>query len=622
MTYQQTLIGIRRLAACMHPPLKAEPMEQPRLQQPPTLANLGKAIADLEVRIAAIEKHLGLVDAARSRPTPHGVTGTTAVQSAPTARASLQLSALGMAVLMLAGAFLLRALTDTGFLNATVGVSLGVVYVLALFMLTDRAAVDAQRPRAVVFGLASVLVAFPFLWETTSQLGLLSTSVAAILTGLVTVLGLGVALRHRLLGLAWFVLVSALATCVALYWAAGASALFVALVVALGVITVWLGYLQDWQGPQWLVASGANLLVLLTALLAARSAEGPPPGPLPSVEAVLPLALALPVLYLGSFFLYTLRLRREVGVFEIAQSTGCLLVGYLGTIILLNHGGSSTAPLGWISLVIAVACYTLAFTVVQRLQDRGRNFFYYLYLGLLLTLAGTALFVPARWLPFVWGMLGVSAAMSAGQNDRWTLRLHCAVYLIGAAALSGIPTFFFKTLASSTTTQWRDLGGPAMATWLLTIICYTLLATTQRDRNLTPWQSIPRFLLAGLVIVGGDSLLVAVLTGWLTGWIPGPAAAMVAAIRTGVLAVTTVGLAAASRRGRLVELSWFVNPLLILTGLKLLFIDLRNGTPVSLFFGFALFGIALILAPRLRPRQRGIRGSDHLARGGESPLEP
>ena len=73
--------------------------------------------------------------------------------------------------------------------------------------------------------------------------------------------------------------------------------------------------------------------------------------------------------------------------------------------------------------------------------------------------------------------------------------------------------------------------------------------------------------------------------------------------------VVLILLADLARTSDLAELSWFVNPLLVATGLKLLVKDLRLGTPLSLFLGFACFGIALIVAPRLRRRGAPVSGS-------------
>jgi hypothetical protein len=69
-----------------------------------------------------------------------------------------------------------------------------------------------------------------------------------------------------------------------------------------------------------------------------------------------------------------------------------------------------------------------------------------------------------------------------------------------------------------------------------------------------------------------------------------------------VLALLVIGLASAARRWALVELGWFVYPLLALGALKLLGEDLGRGRPTTLFFSLVLYGSALILAPRLLRR--------------------
>jgi hypothetical protein len=91
---------------------------------------------------------------------------------------------------------------------------------------------------------------------------------------------------------------------------------------------------------------------------------------------------------------------------------------------------------------------------------------------------------------------------------------------------------------------------------------------------------------------------------------PAASPATVAVIRTGVLATTVVALAVVGRRSSWVELTWLVYPLLALGCVKLLIEDLRRGTPLTLTVGFALFGTALILAPRMKLAGRKATRSD------------
>ena len=105
-----------------------------------------------------------------------------------------------LSVLVLAGAFLLRAFTDAGIVAGHLGVALGLTYAVIIIYLTDRAARAGRRSSASLYGVAAVLVTYPFIWETATKLELLSSTAAAIVTALVTALGLGVTLHHRLRG--------------------------------------------------------------------------------------------------------------------------------------------------------------------------------------------------------------------------------------------------------------------------------------------------------------------------------------------------------------------------------------------------------------------------------------
>jgi hypothetical protein len=78
-------------------------------------------------------------------------------------------------------------------------------------------------------------------------------------------------------------------------------------------------------------------------------------------------------------------------------------------------------------------------------------------------------------------------------------------------------------------------------------------------------------------------------------------------LRTGVLAVAALLVAWASRQARFREWAWLVYPLLVVIGLKMVAQDFKFSRPATLFIALALYGAALIVAPRLR-------------RGGERPV--
>ena len=562
--------------------------------------DLREMVIGLQARLAHLERHLGFT------PTNETVMGSgVVVQEAelevptPLSTSGPRLPSLGFATLMLAGAFLLRALTESRMVEATVGILLGLTYTLLLVGLAHHAARHGDRSRATLFGVATTLVIFPLVWETATRLHLLPPYGAVAIIAIVSSLGMGLSVHHRLRGLGWSFLLGATASLVGLYWATGPAPLFAALAIAFGAGTLWLRYRFGWHGPQWLAAGVADLLVFLAVISASQPADLLPHRGNPSPGSVIPLTLILVVVYLGGFTVRTMYQRREAGIFEILQSLGCLAAGYLGTVRLLHLDGGSAELLGWATLVAAIAGYGVAFAFVRRLQGRGRNFFYHAWLGLLLTLLGTAQVVPIGQLALLWAILGVTAAVIGGRLDRWTLRLHCAVYLVGAAVLTGMHAAAYRAFVAPASGTYEGLSGAGTAAWGLALFSYGLLAATVGRCELSTWRRFPRFIVALIVLTGAGSLIVTGLAGWLTDGFPGSGGALLAAVRTIVLALTTMGLAGVSRNRSVLELGWFVNPLLVLTALKLLLEDLRQGSPISLFFGFTAFGTALIVTSRL-----------------------
>jgi hypothetical protein len=81
-----------------------------------------------------------------------------------------------------------------------------------------------------------------------------------------------------------------------------------------------------------------------------------------------------------------------------------------------------------------------------------------------------------------------------------------------------------------------------------------------------------------------------------------PNLAILAALRTAVLAASSVTLALSSRFRRWPEARWLVYPVLVLVGLKLFAEDFPNGQPATLFVALAFVGGALLLVARLLNR--------------------
>jgi hypothetical protein len=80
---------------------------------------------------------------------------------------------------------------------------------------------------------------------------------------------------------------------------------------------------------------------------------------------------------------------------------------------------------------------------------------------------------------------------------------------------------------------------------------------------------------------------------------PASHAALIATLRTAVLAATAVVVALLGRHAGTREFATLLYPVLVWGALKLLVEDLPASPPLLLFIAFALYGAALIAGPRI-----------------------
>jgi hypothetical protein len=472
--------------------------------------------------------------------------------------------------------------------------------------LADRAGGRGDRLGGNAHGLTALIVAFPFVWETTAVRGLVSpVGGGAALAGL-TAAGLAVAWHRRLRFQYWSFTLGALATTVALYFATGAAIFYTWLLLALGAATAVFAYNRRWYLARWPVALVADLVILRLAVMTSNP-EGATAGGQPlSTPAIQLLAIALLVIYLSLFTYRALVQGRGVRAFDVVQSLLVIAVGFGGAAHAARHGGGGAAVLGWSALLAAFAGYAVAFTVVRQRHGRGRAFFYFASLALLFLILGSELVVSGQWLAWSWIALGLAAAVLGGHFDRVTLRAHSAVYMALAALQTGLLAATLDAFLADPATTWTGLGASALVALAATGACYAVLVRTCPSEA-SRARRTPRFFVALLTLMGIGYVAVTLLVRASTAPPPLASPGAVAVVRTGVLALTAVALALLGRRERFSELGWLVYPVLAAGLAKVVLEDLAVGNPVALTIGFALYGGALIMAPRLlhggrRPR--------------------
>ena len=553
------------------------------------LRQIDDAVACLSRRLDRLEHGLGADDAFGP-----GVRladgGSVRLQGASQSDGVMLLSLAGRTCLVFGGAYLLRALTESGHLPATTGVLLGLLYAVGWLAAADR----ASSPSALFHGFATVLIGLPIVWEAAGRFRFLSPGQGAAALAAVVALALAVAWHRRLPALAATIVLGALATSTALMVALDRVVPFAALLVGSAGAALWVAYHRRWTWLAVLTGVVANVAVLAALM---RAVAIPPRE---AMAAVLALHVVLIAIYFGSFVARTLQ-RLPLGLFEYAQGSIVLLVGLGGAVALVRSNQIAIVAIGTAACVAAGLAYWMAFGPIRRRLADARTLHFFTSLGFVLALvAGRLLLADAAY-----AIVLAAGALAAVGVGRWTrsaaLMVQGVLALIAAFTFSGALSLIVQVWLGSPT-EWPILTIGAWAVIAATLACFTLQASPVRDGSPRA-VTIARVTCAALTVVGLGTTVVLWIGPLLIGTTP--AAGSTATVKSLVLAVSAVFLAWTRSVAGLSELSRLTYPLLIAGGLKILAEDLPLSRPATLVAALAAYGAALILAPRLLRSRRG-----------------
>ena len=516
----------------------------------------------------------------------------------------------GRSLMVLSGAYLLRAMTgtgtgDAGTLSPAVGVGLGLLYAAACLLFAHRAAV-AGRPRSALFhGLTATAIAFPLIWEATGRLAVLPATLAAVLLVGFAFGGLGVAARHRLGLLAWATTLLGLAVGAGLLFRTHALIAFGAALLALGALVLWATYRQELKVLRWLGTLGVDGVLLVCLGLAARNS---PPDWLPS-SAVLALLLVFAALYLVWLARRTLGPDPRVGGFEALQMMVAVAVGIGGAARFAT--GALAWALGAVVVALALGAYACAFRAPLPDRDHRPGLLLYSSLGAVLALIALRLLVPPPGALLAVGGLCLAAAWLGISLRRRVLEAQAAFFALVLAVQSGLLRQAADALFAAGDQIWARLSPTGLAALAVVVACRAILLRRPADETdrWVRWASnFARLALTALLLAGVGAVASELLAGPLAG-APGPEAdrGALAALRTAILGLAAVVLALLGRLPRLREAAWLVYPVLVVGGLKFLADDLPNGRAGTLFVSLVVLGGALLAVSRLsvtaeRPR--------------------
>ena len=494
---------------------------------------------------------------------------------------------LGRTCIVFGGAYLLRALTETGRLPGTAGVIIGLTYSFAFLVAAYRAGAT-DKLSAQFHGVTAMLIGLPIVWEATSQFHLLNPAWGALFLGAGAAAAFVIAGRRDLDAVAGVAGFGTMATALATAFSAVHYGPFAILLIALSTATYWL---SDRPGHAWLRWPNAVAAGLAVMAVTARALATPP-------SESLGLALTAQALLLatmqGSLAVRTVILGRNVRLFDVMQGLSGLAIGIGGAALLARTSPAGLTLIGALTAILASGAYMAAFF---RLADRphlAESYHAFAAFGLIAATTALALLFHGPALALTSVTLAILTIAYGQQRLVGYASLHGAAYVMTALAASGLLTASLEvwTVTPSPWPQMTLVGWVALAaTGACTRIRF------RRKGELGDILAIAGRLITAAIFVLALGGAVLMMIGPLVAGAE-PNAGTLASLRTVLLSVAVVGLGLMSRVPNAKAFTRLVYPVLIVGGIRLVLDDFRHSTPSTLFIALACFGLALVLGPR------------------------
>ena len=547
--------------------------------------DLEQRVSDLENRPLHAEPHWEEVEEEetepRRNPPPSWATGLPAI--------------VGRTIMVLGGAFLLRAVTETGALPDGAGIAVGLVYAVLWTWMADRAVRAGHHIDATFHGIATTVIAFPLLWEASTRFSVLEPWASG---GAVVAFGgllLGVAWFRGLGPLAWVATLAATGTGVGLIFATQSLTPYALALFILAAASLAASFHRGWLVLRWPAALALDVLVLLAMLLLGKkNYEWLEPGTVAAVQ------LALTILYLGILAVRTLVLGHAMKVFGVVQSLAVLAVGFEGARYVLTSINVDVVMFSLAASALGVGCWLVCVLRLDKRPDQRVNLAWYTTLGSILIVLGLWRLVPPALGGLPWVLLALAGAWGGTQDHREAVRWNTAVLVLAAAAGSGLAVGAGLSFGAANPNIWFHLNPPAYAVTALSLAAWFILRKNAGEgRSSLDW-TLPGLALLITGAVGSGATVIEFL-GPLIAGVPGDSADLgaLAVLRTGVLVLSSVLLGWIGRSRERMEIVWTVYLILAVAACKIAVEDLPNGRPVTLFLTLVLFGGALIVVPRL-----------------------
>jgi hypothetical protein len=559
---------------------------------PDGLERLAARLEALEMRVHALEQSaraLSPTDAQQQSPIA-AIEGGEKL-SAPTTVGAF--SVLGKAMLGIAGAYLLRALAEANVLPSAAVATVAIAYAMAWLVWASRAK-SGDWLASTTYACTSALILAPMLWELTLRFNVLTAPVvSAVVAGFAVAASL-LAWKRELAPVLWVANLTAAALALSLSIVCHQMIPFIGVLLVMVLISEYAAARGRESGVRIVSSLAAGVAVWALIFLYSGPESARTSYPHESAATLTAPGIILFFIVGISVIYRTVVAGNRITFFEILQATAAFILAACGLVYL--GPPASVIVFGVFCLALAGAGYAV---VLLHLKDAGerRNLRVFASWSGALMLAGSLMCMPARALSPWLGTWGVAASWTSARMLRAQLELHGLVFLLVAAAVSGLLNWTAEELAGTAT------GAPGIAVYLMlvcAIACYEGVARARGARAHNVGWKQQALVIAFAVLVAGavTALLVQALTAMVALKLV-PGAHHLALIRTFTVCIAAVSLAFGGARWGRTELIKIGYAALALLALKLAVEDLRHGQLAYIAASFTLFAITLIVVPRV-----------------------
>jgi hypothetical protein len=557
---------------------------------PGALEMLLTRVNELERRVHSLE-HPGVAKAcAEQQPVPITLSG--AIEDSKEEASGMFLAA-GKAMLGIAGAYVLRAMAQSGALPKAAITAVAIAYAIAWLLWAARASGITFMERTV-YACTSALILAPMLWELTLQFKVLSPTVTASLLAAYVVVATAIAWSRECASVFWVAHISAALTSLVLSIAIHALTPFIAAIL-LSALLCEYATLRGRGNATWPLVSMIADLAICTQIFVYDGPQNTR-ADYPALGAAMLIAPAS-ILFLitGVGIAIKAAVHQEnISVLENVQAVIAFILTVSSVLCFAPVHGTSV--LGAVCLLLSVAGYTATFALFRN-RPEPRNYRLFGTWSAALLAVGAILCLPlpcaAAWL----GLSAVVAALVAMRATSMMLKFHSLLFLVVASVTTHLAEYIFGSLVGTL---------PAQSGWSLLVVsacavsCYAL----GKEQAGEPWLEQTLHFVPALIatcalaaLLAQTSLRMAVL-----GFTPD--VVHIAFIRTLALCSVALALAYGASRWRRLEMTRISYATLAFVAAKLIIEDIRHGQMEFIAGSIFLFALSLIAVSRLARTSR------------------